>query len=280
MGLYLFNQFLSIIKGSVVFIILTFVFLQPTLGCEMLKNGYSAKVTTITDGDSVVLENGSRVRLIGIQAPKLALGRENFKDWPLANEAKQALSSLILGKKVRLDFGSQTKDRHDRILAHLFLLNDDNSEIWVQKYMLEKGMARVYSFADNRFCLDELLKAEAKARANKIGIWAHDYYKIRSAQKVKTLLNLENHYELVEGRVLKAEKVGSRLYLNFGKNWKQDFTIVIEKYGLRIFDKANINPLDYENALIRVRGWIEIKDGPKIEVTHPEQIEVLAANES
>ncbi len=275
-GFYLLNQFLSIIKIPTLFLIMALALLQPALGCETLQTGYISKVTQITDGDSVILEDGTRVRLIGIQAPKLSLGREEFTDWPLANEAKQALSTIALNKRVRLDFGSEKQDRHGRTLAHLFVINDDDSEVWLQKYMLQRGMARVYSFADNRLCIPDLLNYEATARSNQQGIWGDDYYKIRIAEKPNRILKLDNRYELVEGRVISATKVGSRTYLNFGKNYKDDFTIVIEKYGQKIFNKADINPLAYENALIRVRGWIEIKNGPIIEVTHPEQIEVLA----
>ena len=272
----MFKYFSSIIINLSIIISAAFGFMLPALGCETLQRGYISKVTQVTDGDSVVLEDGNRVRLIGIQAPKLALGREGFSDWPLAKEAKDKLALIILGAKVRLDFGNEKRDRHNRILAHLYIINDDESEIWVQNYMLEQGMARVYSFADNRLCVEQLLKTEAIARAEKVGIWGQEYYKIRQAEKPKKLLKLDNRYELVEGRVLSVKKVGSRFYMNFGKNWRDDFTIVIEKYGQKIFKKANVNPFDYENALIRVRGWIENKDGPRIEVTHPEQIEVLA----
>jgi hypothetical protein len=52
--------------------------------------------------------------------------------------------------------------------------------------------------------------------------------------------------------------------------------VVIERPGLRIFETAGIDPLSLDNMVIRVRGWIESADGPRIEVTHPEQIEVLA----
>jgi hypothetical protein len=76
--------------------------------------------------------------------------------------------------------------------------------------------------------------------------------------------------------VLNADAVGNRVYLNFGRVWREDFTVVIERPGLRIFETAGIDPLSLDNMVIRVRGWIESADGPRIEVTHPEQIEVLA----
>ena len=273
-GFYLFKLDLSI---ALSFLLLIFILIMPANAngeCKILQKGYNAKIVQIVDGDSLLLDNGDKVRLIGIQSPKLALGRNGFLDWPLANEAKSFLEEIALNKEVRLEFGGARKDRHGRVLAHLFILGE--KEIWLQKAMVESGFARVYSFADNRFCLDKLLRAEAIARVERKNIWANDFYKIGFAEQPKKLLNKVDHYELVEGRVMDAKKIGSRIYLNFGANWREDFTIVLEKHALRVFEKSGINVLDYQDMLIRVRGWVENRDGPRIEVTHPEQIEVLA----
>ncbi len=258
------------------FFMLSFMLsVQANEECDILQKGSTGIVAQVVDGDSVLLSNGDKIRLIGIQAPKLALGREGFKDWPLAKEAKEALEEIALGKTVRLEYGGARVDRYDRVLAHLFILSE-KKEIWVQKEMLERGFARVYSFADNRSCLETLLQAEASARVERKNIWANSYYNIRYADKPSKLLPLVDHYELVEGAVLSAKRVGSRRYLNFGEIYKNDFTVVIEKSAWRLFEKAGIKLSDYQNALIRVRGWIEIYGGPRIEVTHPEQIEILA----
>jgi hypothetical protein len=80
----------------------------------------------------------------------------------------------------------------------------------------------------------------------------------------------------VEGRVLVAGKASGRVYLNFGRNWKDDFTAVIGERALPLFAESGLDPLALGGAFIRVRGWVDDKDGPRIEVTHPEQIEVLA----
>jgi micrococcal nuclease len=80
----------------------------------------------------------------------------------------------------------------------------------------------------------------------------------------------------VEGRVLQAERSGGRLYLNFGRTWKEDFTAVIDARALKSFAVAKLDPEKLGGALVRIRGWVDDRDGPRIEVTHPEQIEVLA----
>ncbi|WP_404401690.1 thermonuclease family protein [Pelagibacterium halotolerans] len=242
--------------------------------CAALTPGPSARVVSISDGDTVDLDTGLTVRLVGMQAPKLPLGRDGFEAWPLGEEAKTALADLVLGETVRLYYGGETRDRHGRALAHLFIDGSDGP-VWVQGEMLANGLARVYSFPDNRSCLAELYAAERIGRAEGLGIWQDTYYALQDATDVTTLLDRVGGYELVEGRVLNADKVGSRVYLNFGRYWKEDFTVVIEEGGLRVFQSADIDPLALEGRLIRVRGWIESHDGPRIDVTHPEQIEIL-----
>jgi micrococcal nuclease len=220
------------------------------LACETLKEGPRGRVVDVTDGDTVVLHTGAKVRLIGMQAPKLPLGRAGFPTWPLADEAKDALEEMALGANVQLRFGGEKQDRHGRVLAHMFI-DDDGGSVWAQSEMLAAGFARVYSFFDNRHCLAELYAAEAQARVDRKGIWSHGFYAVRRAEKPAVLLPLSGSYELVEGRVLKAARAGSRVFLNFGRVWKEDFTIVIDRYGM---DCIEVCPVDCfyegENMLV------------------------------
>lgn len=245
------------------------------MACAELRMAPGGVVTQVTDGDTVVLDSGVVVRMIGTQAPKLPLGREGFPTWPLAPQAKTALEEMVLNKPVRLGYGGEEVDRYDRALAHVFVQGADG-EIWAQQAMVAKGLARVYSFPDNRRCLDILFAAEGRARMAGLGIWRDPYYSVRAADQPDALLARSGHYELVEGRVMLADQGGGRVYLNFGRFWKEDFTAVIEAPALRLFKADGVDPLTLEGALVRVRGWVDDRDGPRIEVTHPEQIEVLA----
>jgi|SRR5215217_4423931 len=248
---------------------------SATPACDALTMAPGGVVVEVTDGDTIVLNDGRKVRMIGTQAPKLPLGRVDFETWPLAPEAQQVLSDLVLNKTVRLGFGGEEIDRHERVLAHVFV-ETEQGEVWAQRFMVAGGLARVYSFPDNRLCLEPLLAAEAQARVDRLGIWANPYYSVRAADRPDELLNRAGHYELVEGRVLLADRNGSRIFLNFGRFWKEDFTAVIEAPALRLFEGAGMDPLVLEGALVRIRGWVDDRDGPRIEITHPEQIEVLA----
>lgn len=247
---------------------------QLASACDGLLDGPKGIVREIVDGDTVLLDNGLVIRLIGTQAPKLALGREGLTDWPMGREAKAALEGLVLGQPVVLRYGGEQLDRYGRSLGQLFTTGPE--PVWVQQAMLTQGMARVYSFPDNRRCLPELLAAESRARSMKLGIWSEPFYTVRRADRPSAMLPLQGHYELVEGRVLLAEMAQGRVFLNFGRFWKEDFTAVIDRAALALFADGGIDPQKLGGALIRVRGWVDINDGPRIEVTHPEQIEVLA----
>ncbi len=245
------------------------------LACEALRDGPVGKVTSVTDGDTVILDTGMVVRLIGTQAPKLPLGREGFEAWPKADAAKAALTALVLNKRVMVRYGGEQVDRHGRTLGQLFVLG--TPDLWVQERMIAEGMARVYSFPDNRACLADLLAAESRARVMRLGIWTDPYYAVRRADRPAELAERLSQYELVEGRVFVADEAQGRVYLNFGRIWKEDFTAVIERSALALFNRSGIDPLQLEGALVRIRGWIDSRDGPRLEVTHPEQIEILAA---
>jgi micrococcal nuclease len=232
------------------------------------ETGEPVVAVAVIDGDTLLLEDGREVRLVGLQAPKLPLGRAGFEAWPLAEEAHAALEALVLGERLTLAFGGREIDRHGRALAHLYL--DDGT--WVQGRLLELGMARVYSFADNRTMAAEMLAIERAARAAGRGIWDEPWYAIRTPDGIE---RDRDSFQLVEGRILDASRAGSRGYLNFGADWKTDFTLSLDAAALRLFDAAGLPVEQLEGRRVRARGWVEYFNGPMIEITHPEQIEVL-----
>ncbi len=227
-----------------------------------------AQVAEIVDGDTLVLADGRQVRLVGIQAPKLPLGRAGFAPWPLSAEAKAALAAACLGREVRLAYGGRREDRHGRLLAHLIAASGE----WIQGALLESGMARVYSFADNRALVPQMLAQEAAARANRRGIWAEPFYAVRTPEEAGGFLG---RFELIEGRVQDVATVGGRVYLNFGADWRSDFTATLAPPVRRLFESEGIDPQRYRGHIVRVRGWLKSLNGPMVDITHPEQIEAI-----
>jgi len=240
----------------------------PAALAPVLEAAPGGEAVTVVDGDTLVLSDGREIRLVGIQAPKLPLGRTGFTPWPLAEEAKAYLEQLTLGRRLDLGFGGRRGDRHGRMLAHLF----DGDGRWIQGEMLRAGLARVYSFADNRAAIADMLALERAARAAGRGIWADPYYALRAPEEAGDWLG---GFELVEGRVFAVGHGGGRTYLNFAEDWREDFTISIDRRAAALFDELGIDVGSLAGRKVRVRGWLKSYNGPMIEVTHPEQIEVL-----
>lgn len=234
-----------------------------------LKTAGRSMVAEVIDGDTVALADGREVRLVGIQAPKLPLGRTGFAAWPLAEEARRALSDLVQGREVMLAYGGARHDRYGRLLAHLARADG----LWIQCEMLRRGLARVYSFRDNRAAAAELLTCERAARIARRGIWAHSFYALRRPEETTELIG---SFQIVEGRVRQAAEVGGKVYLNFGPDYRTDFTVSVAPRDQHLFDEAGVDLLGLEGRRIRVRGWLSRRNGPMIEATHPEQIELLA----
>lgn len=251
------------------------IWATPIAAQDTLTPGEEAVVSAVVDGDTVFLDRdivgASQVRLTGIQAPKLPLGRVGFKEWPLAREAKAALEAILLKRPVKLFYGGARMDRHGRLLAHL--IGSDGT--WAQGEMLRRGMARVYTFPDNRERAAEMYKLEAGARRAKLGIWADPFYAVRTTDPEALARDIDT-FQVIEGRVVDAADVRGVIYLNFGANWRTDFTIRLDRKAVRLFKRAGLGPDSYKGRQVRVRGWLKDWNGPMIEVSHPEQIEVLA----
>jgi len=248
--------------------------LSPASAACDLSEPETGTVASIVDGETLTLSDGRVVRLIGAKAPAAPLGWRGDDPWPLVEEAKEALSKLASGAEVELRFGGGRSDRHGHALAQVFVVSGDK-RLWLQDELVAKGLARVYSFSDNRACVAELLARENEARAKRLGVWGSSAYRIQSADDVKRLGRLTHSYQLVEGTVLAVGEGGGRIYLNFAKDWRSDFTIGVERKDLSAFTAAGIDLKGFTGKRVRVRGWVEWRNGPMIAATHPEQIELL-----
>jgi hypothetical protein len=85
-------------------------------------------------------------------------------------------------------------------------------------------------------------------------------------------------FTVVEGKVLSVRQSGATTYLNFGRNWTRGFAVTISRRMMAAFAAAGLVPKSLENRRIRVRGWVEARQGPRIEVLRVGQIEMLGGN--
>ena len=238
-----------------------------------------ASVATIKDGETLVLTDGRTVRLIGALAPAPPPGWRDDKPWPMVREAKAALASLAEGRDVELKFGGRREDRHGHLLAHAFVLHGEQ-RIWLQDALIAQGFARAYSFPDNLACFSELSLREAAARRAERGLWAVSAYRVRDAADAEDLGRLLHSYQLVEGSIAAVGEGAGRVYLNFGEDWRKDFTVTIERKDVAAFAAAGIDLKGLTGKRIRARGWLQWRGGPEIRASDAEQIEVLEDGET
>jgi len=80
---------------------------------------------------------------------------------------------------------------------------------------------------------------------------------------------------VVEGTVATFGEGGGRIYLNFAKDWHSDFTISVDRKDAPAFAAAGVDLKALAGKRLRVRGFLGWRNGPMIEASHPEQIELL-----
>lgn len=227
------------------------------------------KVVDVYDGDTFLTQTGKKVRLLNINTPETA--KKHYPAEPFADEAKQALNKLVMGKEVSLKFApNEKKDRYGRLLAHVYL-----DDIWINKKLIADGMAHLYTFPESieKEKVLQLMSAENSARKAQKGLWKDVRFKVLDASKPEQMSDWRiGKYQVVEGKVLKAIKIKDKVYLNFGEDWREDFTVEIPK---KYWNNFNSLPEFYIGKNLRVRGVLKPVNGKLITATHPEQLEVL-----
>lgn len=119
------------------------------------------RVAKVIDGDTIVLENGEKVRYIGINAPEITK-RDCF-----GNEAKKKNESLVLHKEVILEKDVSERDKYNRLLRYVYLADGT----FINKTLVEEGYAYASSYPPDISRQEELLEAQREAQKNKKGLW-------------------------------------------------------------------------------------------------------------
>ena len=236
-------------------------------GLSELDAGHVAEVI---DGQTLRLADGRILRLAGIQAPQPPLTLDEDAVWRRAAEAQEALAGLAAGREVKLYGAGRalSADRHGRLLAQV---TGDNG-LWLQGALLSAGMGWVLTAPNGKDAAPALYAAEEIARAAGRGIWADPYYAVRCADDLN---NATDATRVVQGRVLDVADINGALYLNFGADWRSDFTIRVERRDRRRLGWREA-PNELEGTLVEVRGWVYWFNGPAIDLDHGARLRRLS----
>jgi len=242
--------------------------------CAALEAGPARTVTRIVDGETVGLDDGSELRLIGALAPRaIDVGFEPGA-WAVETETREELRDLVLGRSIEMRFAGERQDRYGRLQAHAFLIEGERRR-WVQHHLLAQGLARAYAPAGNGACFSELVTVERTAREAGRGLWAEAAYQIRNANAPEALLAYRTTFQIVEGQVVRVALVRGVIYLNFDRNWRRAFSVSLRRDDRSLLgDHAN-DPNSLEGRRVRVRGWIEQRGGPAIDLSAGGGIEII-----
>ena len=118
-----------------------------------------------------------------------------------------------------------------------------------------------------------MLALEQAARAAGRGLWRQPAFAPRAADQ---LADAVGSFRIVQGRVLRVAPTERFIYLNFGRDWWSDFTLRVRRAELDAsFQRSPIDVLALAGRRVEVRGFVLDAGGPLIELSHPEQIQVL-----
>jgi len=123
-------------------------------------------VERVVDGDTLLLEGGTRVRLIGVDTPESV--KPDSPVEPLGREAAEFTRSRVERQRVTLQYDRERRDQYQRVLAYVYV-----GEAMLNEELIRAGFSR----AETRFPYDQGMKnrfrkAEQEAREARRGLWA------------------------------------------------------------------------------------------------------------
>lgn len=144
-----------------IFPVLLLLFLWPAAAVAEAGN----EVRIVYDGDTVLLENGVCVRYLGIDTPEI--GRDGRPSEALAEAARAFNARAVRGRTIRLELDREHRDRHDRLLAYVYLPDGRmlNAEL------VRRGLARVLAIRPNLRHLERLIESQREAMERRSGLW-------------------------------------------------------------------------------------------------------------
>lgn len=235
----------------------------PHAGSRLLdvKSGYSFhSVKYVYDGDTILLKNGLKVRLLGINAPEVE-GRYKIAE-PGGEEARLWLEKLLSGKKVRLDTDRKKKDKYGRTLAHIF--TEDDFHVNVE--LVRRGMATLSIYPPNLKYEMDLLNAQQQAEDSREGIWSLKEFQ---PQPVESLITGSHKgWKRLTGVVKRVRDTRKYRYLQLS----DQIDARIDRRFLDLFPDVK----EYLARKVEVRGWpTRRKDHYSIFIRHPADIKLI-----
>ncbi|MGN6570652.1 MAG: thermonuclease family protein [Pseudolabrys sp.] len=213
-------------------------------------------VKAVRDARTLLLADGRTLHLAALEIP---------------SGETPALKALE-GATVTLKAAAGSPDRYGRLVAFAEPAAGGQS---VQESLVSAGAARVSARIGAKACAEALLTIERQARSAHRGLWADPNFAPLSAEDYRRFRVEKGRFVLVEGKVQSVRESGATIYVNFGRRFTRDFSVTILRRLRGEFTAAGVEPKALQGRHIRVRGWMEYRRGPIMDVAAPEQIEFI-----
>ena len=244
---------------------------------KTMKHTSSNRVDKVIDAQTILMKDGKIVRLLGLGYP-LPTGEDMDMSAIAAKEQlekllPEATEVMLYQKRQISDVKRGRVNRMGHLLVHL--VKKENEE-WVNGTIAGEGLAWVATDAANPEMADQLYALEDTARKDGKGLWIKD--SVNGLLTADTAVDGEGQFRVVEGIVNRAATSKNNLYLNFGTDWKKDFTVMVSADLRRQLSRRNIDPMSFAGKTVRVRGWIRSWNGPFMELETPERLEIVTTS--
>lgn len=247
-----------------VFILFKLLFLsrisyaQPKTDCKKLAITETVQLQKVYDGDTILLKDGRKIRLIGINAPEF--GRKGQPSQPYAKKAKAQLKTILTAyHNLTLAYDLVKKDKYNRTLAYVYL--PDGSD--VQAQMLSSGLATSIVIMPNENNLNCYRKLEEKARKQQQGIWQQVVYQEIAA---KNLNNKSKIYGFVKGKVTSI-KIKSQMMIVLLDN---HLSIKLSGKAFQVYKEKQLMGQN-----IHIRGILySYRKKPAMSIYHPLNVKI------
>lgn len=224
----------------------------------------------VHDGDTLVLEDGRRVRVIGLNAPEVS---RKGPGEPLGDAATAAARNFLRhSKTLWLQEGSDSRDRYGRVLAYVFRPGDGAS---LTAQLLGQGLAWHIAVPPNLNYLDCFASAEVEARAAALGVWSQEFTSSRDSRR------LQGGFRVLRARIDE---------IKFGKSWWLEtdagFVLQVAARDQGEFQRGQVSR--WQGKMVEVRGWMYERKGSSaasrghdpwvLTLRHPSALRVLSGD--
>ncbi len=192
-----------------ILIIMLATALQGTLApCWGRVPPSSGKVVSVSDGDTIILDSGEKVRYLGVDAPEVA--HDRAKADCFGDEAKKVNSDLVLHKQVSLQYEREVLDPYGRFLAYVILPDGRCANL----ELLRAGCAYVYRTSKDFRRLEEFLRQQREAIHQRQGMWGGC-----PVMPAKAYIGNRRSFVFHRPECARGKKIAARARNNFADRW-------------------------------------------------------------